>query len=95
MSNKSLYFSQRTYNYLEIKDRLFTFSWIKFDNFDQVLNNFTLLILQEHYCFLEKKLIGELNVFLAKTHPTGQMIELMNQFNVSPESFYQRLTNIL
>jgi hypothetical protein len=23
------------------------------------------------------------------------MIELMNQFNVSPESFYQRLTNIL
>jgi hypothetical protein len=28
------------YNYLEITERLYTFSWIKFDNFDQVLNNF-------------------------------------------------------
>jgi hypothetical protein len=31
------------YNYLQITERLYTFSWIKFDNFDQVLNNFTLL----------------------------------------------------
>jgi alpha-amylase/alpha-mannosidase (GH57 family) len=29
------------YNYLQITERLYTFSWIKFDNFDQVLNNFT------------------------------------------------------
>jgi hypothetical protein len=31
-----------------------------------------------------------------KTDPKPQeMIELMGKFNVSPESFYQRLTNIL
>jgi hypothetical protein len=41
-------------------------------------------------------LVSELNLFLAKTDPKPQeMIELMSQFNVSPESFYQRLTNIL
>lgn len=84
------------YNYLEIKDRLFTFSWIKFDNFDQVLNNFYASYFAGALLIPRKKLIGELNVFLAKTHPTGdEMVELMNQFNVSPESFYQRLTNIL
>jgi hypothetical protein len=42
------------YNYLQITERLYTFSWIKFDNFDQVLNNFTLLILQEPCLFLGK-----------------------------------------
>lgn len=84
------------YNYLEITERLFTFSWIKFDNFDQVLNNFyasyfagALLIPRQH-------LIDELNLFLSKTDPKPQeMILLMGKFNVSPESFYQRLTNIL
>lgn len=84
------------YNYLEITERLFTFSWIKFDNFDQVLNNFyasyfagALLIPRQH-------LIDELNLFLSKTDPKPQeMIMLMGKFNVSPESFYQRLTNIL
>jgi hypothetical protein len=31
-----------------------------------------------------------------ETHPTGvEMIALMNEFNVSPESFYQRIANIL
>jgi hypothetical protein len=33
-------YKEIAYNYLEITERLFTFSWIKFDNFDQVLNNF-------------------------------------------------------
>jgi hypothetical protein len=53
------------YNYLEITERLFTFSWIKFDNFDQVLNNFyasyfgALLIPR-------KQLVNELNLFWLK-----------------------------
>ncbi|MBC5839516.1 helix-turn-helix domain-containing protein [Flavobacterium muglaense] len=84
------------YNYLKIEDRLYTFSWIKFDNFDQVLNNFYASYFAGALLIPRKKLIGELNVFLSKSNPTGdEMIELMNQFNVSPESFYQRLTNIL
>jgi hypothetical protein len=40
MNNKRRLFKEIAYNYLEITERLFTFSWIKFDNFDQVLNNF-------------------------------------------------------
>ncbi|WP_369765834.1 helix-turn-helix domain-containing protein [Flavobacterium sp. WC2429] len=84
------------YNYLEIQDRLYTFSWIKFDNFDQVLNNFYASYFAGALLIPRKKLIGELNIFLSKSNPTSQeMIDLMGQFNVSPESFYQRLTNIL
>jgi predicted transcriptional regulator len=84
------------YNYLEIKERLYTFSWIKFDNFDQVLNNFYASYFAGALLIPRQKLINELNVFLSKTEPKPQeMIELMGKFNVSPESFYQRLTNIL
>lgn len=84
------------YNYLEITERLYTFSWIKFDNFDQVLNNFYASYFAGALLIPRKQLIEELNRFLAKTDPKPQeMIQLMGQFNVSPESFYQRLTNIL
>jgi len=84
------------YNYLEITDRLYTFSWIKFENFDQVLNNFYASYFAGALLIPREQLIDELNVFLSKSDPRPQeMIELMSKFNVSPESFYQRLTNIL
>ena len=84
------------YNYLEITERLYTFSWIKFDNFDQVLNNFYASYFAGALLIPRQKLIDELNLFLLKTDPKPQeMIALMSGFNVSPESFYQRLTNIL
>ena len=84
------------YNFLEITERLYTFSWIKFDNFDQVLNNFYASYFAGALLIPRQKLIDELNLFLAKTDPKPQeMIALMSGFNVSPESFYQRLTNIL
>ena len=35
-----IYAKEIAYNYLDIKDRLYTFPWIQFKNFDQVLNNF-------------------------------------------------------
>jgi hypothetical protein len=35
-----IYAKELAYNFLNLKDRLFTFPWIKFENFDQVLNNF-------------------------------------------------------
>lgn len=84
------------YNYLEITERLYTFSWIKFDNFDQVLNNFYASYFAGALLIPRQQLIDELNLFLLKTDPKPQeMIQLMSKFNVSPESFYQRLTNIL
>lgn len=84
------------YNYLEITERLYTFSWIKFDNFDQVLNNFYASYFAGALLIPRQLLIDGLNLFLSKSNPKPQeMLELMGKFNVSPESFYQRLTNIL
>ena len=84
------------YNYLEITERLYTFSWIKFDNFDQVLNNFYASYFAGVLLLPRQLLIDELNAFLSNSNPKPQeMVKLMGKFNVSPESFYQRLTNIL
>lgn len=84
------------YNYLQITERLYTFSWIKFDNFDQVLNNFYASYFAGALLIPRQKLIDELHIFLSKSDPKPQeMVALMSSFNVSPESFYQRLTNIL
>lgn len=84
------------YNFLQITERLYTFSWIKFDNFDQVLNNFYASYFAGALLIPRQKLIDELNFFLSKSDPKPQeMVALMSSFNVSPESFYQRLTNIL
>jgi predicted transcriptional regulator/DNA-binding XRE family transcriptional regulator len=84
------------YNYLEIKERLYTFTWIKFDNFDQVLNNFYASYFAGALLLPRKRLIKELDLFLSNPEPTPQgMVDLISRFNVSPESFYQRLTTIL
>lgn len=84
------------YNFMNIEERLYTFSWIKFDNFDQVLNNFYASYFAGALLLPRQKLINELNLFLNKEQPKPQeMVQLMAKFNVSPESFYQRLTNIL
>ncbi|WP_306350030.1 helix-turn-helix domain-containing protein [Flavobacterium sp. '19STA2R22 D10 B1'] len=84
------------YNYLKITDRLFTFSWIKFENFDQVLNNFYASYFAGALTIPRAKLVEELNGFLAnKKYNAALFVEMMQKFNASPESFYQRLTNIL
>ena len=91
-----IYAKEIGYNYLNIEERLYTFTWIKFHNFDQVLNNFYAsyfagaLVIPRH---LIKKHVDS---FLSKpkfdkTFLTG----IKNYYNASPESLYQRLTNIL
>ncbi|WP_452226991.1 helix-turn-helix domain-containing protein [Lacinutrix cladophorae] len=91
-----IYAKELAYNYLELEDRLYTFSWIKFESFDQVLNNFYAsyfagaLILPK--ALITKKLK---EVFDKKTFDTSLFLKTMDCFNASPESFYQRLTNIL
>lgn len=84
------------YNYLSIKERLYTFSWIKFENFDQVLNNFYASYFAGALIIPRKQLVTKLNSFLAeKKYDASHFVKMIGHFNASPESFYQRLTNIL
>ena len=91
-----IYAKELAYNFLEYKERLYTFSWIKFENFDQVLNNFYAsyfagaLILPK--ALVKKQLKS---VFEKKTFDESLFLKIIQSYNASPESFYQRLTNVL
>ena len=91
-----IYAKEIGYNFLNITDRLYTFSWIKFDSFDQVLNNFIASYFAGALLIPRKKLVPELKIFFdSKTLNTEDFLKLIGVFTDSPETFYQRLTNIL
>ncbi len=91
-----IYAKELAYNFLEFKDRLYTFSWIKFENFDQVLNNFYASYFAGALILPKTIITKQLADFFKKdTLDKSLFLKTMNGFNASPESFYQRLTNIL
>jgi predicted transcriptional regulator/DNA-binding XRE family transcriptional regulator len=84
------------YNFLKIKNRLYTFPWIKFESFDQVLNNFIASYFAGALIIPRKKLTEELTKFFAlEEWKPLKLHQIINRFNCSQETFYQRLTNIL
>jgi transcriptional regulator with XRE-family HTH domain len=91
-----IYAKEIAYNFLEITDRLYSFPWIKFKRFDQVLNNFYASYFAGALIIPKDDLTLKLEtIFKKDTFDEALFIRTMEGFNASPESFYQRLTNIL
>ena len=91
-----IYAKEIGYNFLNITDRLYTFSWIKFDSFDQVLNNFIASYFAGALIIPRKLLVKEVKEFFDSPVLIPEDFQnLMAKFTDSPETFYQRLTNIL
>ena len=91
-----IYAKEIGYNYMLITDRLYTFSWIKFESFDQVLNNFMASYFAGALLVPKQPLLSKLKSFFDNTKWDQVIFEQMiSSFNASAETFYQRLTNIL
>ena len=91
-----IYAKEIAYQFLEIKDSLYTFPWIKFENFDQVLNNFIASYFAGALIIPRKNLTEKLtNFFEQEEWKPLKLHQIINHFNCSQETFYQRLTNIL
>lgn len=91
-----IYAKEIAYNFLEISDRLYTFSWIKFESFDQVLNNFMASYFAGSLLIPQKIIAKELKLFFEnKEFVATDFQKLIDRFTDSPETFYQRLTNVL
>ncbi|WP_158979436.1 helix-turn-helix domain-containing protein [Cellulophaga sp. L1A9] len=91
-----IYAKELGYNFLDIKERLYTFPWINFETFNQVLNNFYASYFAGALIIASAKIKAELNeIFEKKIFDTSLFLKAIESFNASPESFYQRLTNIL
>jgi len=91
-----IYAKEIAYNYLKINERLYTFSWIKFENFDQVLNNFYASYFAGALIIPRARLVADLKIlFSKKSFKPKDFEHIINNYNASPESIYHRLTNIL
>ncbi|CAL2079341.1 HTH cro/C1-type domain-containing protein [Tenacibaculum sp. 190524A02b] len=91
-----IYAKEIAYNFLKIEHRLYTFPWVKFDSFEQVLNNFIASYFAGALIIPKKDLVNELKIFFKnETWNTEVFHQIMQRYNCSAESFYQRLTNIL
>ena len=91
-----IYAKELAYNFLQYKERLYTFSWIKFENFDQVLNNFYASYFAGALILPKASITEQLTTLFEKeTFDEHLFLEILNSYNASPESFYQRLTNVL
>lgn len=91
-----IYAKELAYNYLKISDRLYTFPWIKFETFDQVLHNFYASYFAGALMIPRDALVAHLtDLFEEKEVDESRFLQMLSAFNASPETFYQRLTNIL
>ncbi|MBK5209743.1 MAG: helix-turn-helix domain-containing protein [Flavobacteriaceae bacterium] len=96
-SQKTFIFAKElAYNYLNLKERLYTFSWIKFETFDQVLNNFMASYFAGALIIPRKTIENQLKTFFdEKVWDSHIFNKMIGHFTDSPETYYQRLTNIL
>lgn len=96
-SQKTFIFAKElAYNYLNLKERLYTFSWIKFETFDQVLNNFMASYFAGALIIPRKAIENQLKTFFdEKVWDSHIFNKMIGHFTDSPETYYQRLTNIL
>ena len=91
-----IYAKEIGFNYLEIANRLTTFPWIQFDSFDDVLTNFYASYFAGALLIPRVAIVKDLKALFLKTELRPLHFKaLLSKYNTSPETFFQRLTNIL
>ncbi len=84
------------YAHLGIVERPLTFTWIKFNTFEDVLNNFKASYFAGALLLPEGRLVADLKVFFKRDGWSGAaFLSLMEAYTESAETFFQRLTNLL
>ncbi len=102
--NKNLSKTQRAFilgreagfNFMKIENRSYTTSWVSFDSFDEVVNNFKGSYFSCALFLNKAHLIDWLKETLSsKSFSVSRFQELMDRYAVSPEILLHRFTNIL
>jgi len=84
------------YCQLQIKVRPTTFTWIKFETFDEVMNNFKASYFAGALIINQIRMKNDLKTFFSQEHWDATVFhQLMTGYTDSAETFFQRLTNIL
>lgn len=84
------------YLYLNLKNRLHTTALVEAESFEQLLNNFKASYFSSAIIIKRNLLVPAIGDFFAqKTWQPQKLIQLIHDFNTTPESFCYRLSNVL
>ncbi|WP_310392004.1 helix-turn-helix domain-containing protein [Hymenobacter sp.] len=84
------------FNYLKLTERPYVSSSLQIGSFDEVLNNFKASYFAGALLMEEESLLRDLKkMFSAKKWHPDLLLDLLTQYDVSPEMFMQRLTTLL
>lgn len=84
------------YAWLKPTRRTYTFSWVEVKSFEEVLSNFQASYFAGALLLPEKLLLEDIKTFFSKKRFESKfLLHLLNKYNVSPETFLYRLTNLL
>lgn len=90
------YGRELAYNWLEIKNRSYTTSWIEVDSFEQVLNNFKASYFSCALLMPREEFVSDVKDWLQqKSWEPQTLLQLLEKYRATPEMFTHRLTNIL
>ncbi len=101
--NKRLSRVQRTfilgrevgYQFLNLKKRLFTTALVEAESFEQLLNNYFASYFASAILIKRSLLVKRLEDFFAlDTWQPGKLLEIIEYFNTTPESFCYRASNV-
>ncbi|MFA6025653.1 MAG: XRE family transcriptional regulator [Ignavibacteriaceae bacterium] len=83
------------YNHLNYKDRSYSHSNLRLDNFDHLLNNFRASYFAAALMMRNEFIIPDLHTFFALPKWDGNyLISLIDKYNASPEMLFQRISNL-
>ncbi len=83
------------YNYMKLKERAYTSSWIKIESFEQLLNNFKASYFSGALLIPKTYFFTDIQNFLSRREwSQDRFLEIMHKYDASPEMFIHRLTSI-
>lgn len=84
------------FRFMNITERSLTTSWVQFDSFEQVLNTYKGSYFSCALLLNKEIIVSRLQSFFSNRKFDGDfLLDLIDEFAVSPETFTQRLTSLL
>ncbi|MBD2704208.1 helix-turn-helix domain-containing protein [Spirosoma sp. BT702] len=84
------------FQFLNLKNRPYTYSWVEAESFEQILNNYKASYFAGAILIRREALVEKLrDLFARDTWSNDAFLDLITHFNATPERFFYRLSNVL
>lgn len=84
------------FQFMGLKSRPFTYSWVEADSFEQILNNYKASYFAGAILIRRDALVARLSELFARpAWSNDAFLDLITEFGSTPERFFYRLSNVL